>query len=179
MVGDRVDIHLEIEAVLNPDGTCPCALKTTASLATPTLPPWWGAARINRLALPARFDSGEEFFAKILGDERNGYWRIAPAESASQVGETRRRYRDDSLVLETEFETADAVVRVVDCMPVRQAHLRGGAHGGVHAGTDRHAHGPCHALRLWIRRALGQTVLASYGHRRTGCFEPWVPPMLR
>jgi GH15 family glucan-1,4-alpha-glucosidase len=70
-----------------------------------------------------RFDSGA-CFAKILGDERNGFWRIAPAESAGDVREVRRRYTQDSLVLETEFETTDGVVRVVDCMPVRELHPR-------------------------------------------------------
>jgi GH15 family glucan-1,4-alpha-glucosidase len=77
---------------------------------------------IDWLCVP-RFDSGA-CLARMLGDERNGYWRIAPAESAGELGEVRRRYRDDSLVLETEFETAAGVVRVVDCMPVGQAHRR-------------------------------------------------------
>ena len=35
---------------------------------------------------------------------------------------TRRRYRGDSLVLETEFDTDDGTVRVVDCMPVRDQY---------------------------------------------------------
>jgi GH15 family glucan-1,4-alpha-glucosidase len=48
-----------------------------------------------------------------LGDEKHGRWLIAPR---GEVRETRRRYRGDSLVLETEFHTEDGVVRVIDCM---------------------------------------------------------------
>jgi GH15 family glucan-1,4-alpha-glucosidase len=77
---------------------------------------------IDWLCLP-RFDS-PACFAKLLGDARNGYWRIHPAESAGQVRRISRRYRDDTLVLETQFETAGGVVRLVDCMPVRESHPR-------------------------------------------------------
>ncbi|MHB8328206.1 MAG: glycoside hydrolase family 15 protein [Acidimicrobiales bacterium] len=72
---------------------------------------------IDWLCVP-RFDS-EACFAKLLGEESNGYWRIAPADPDHQV---RRRYRGDTLVLETEFESADGMVRVIDCMPIREQH---------------------------------------------------------
>jgi GH15 family glucan-1,4-alpha-glucosidase len=72
---------------------------------------------VDWLCLP-RFDS-EACFARLLGDERHGYFRIAPTVP---VAATRRRYRGDSLVLETEFETREGVVRLVDCMPVRRGH---------------------------------------------------------
>ncbi|MGA2520999.1 MAG: glycoside hydrolase family 15 protein [Acidimicrobiales bacterium] len=72
---------------------------------------------IDWLCLP-RFDS-EACFARILGDDTHGYWRIAPATDSYQV---TRRYRGDSLVLETEFTTDDGVVRLVDCMPKRESH---------------------------------------------------------
>ncbi|GIM90256.1 glycoside hydrolase family 15 protein [Paractinoplanes toevensis] len=62
-----------------------------------------------------RFDSGA-VFAALLGDRENGHWTIRPA---GEVVATRRRYRDETLVLETEFETADGVVRVIDFMPPR------------------------------------------------------------
>src|SRR5919107_431302 len=71
---------------------------------------------IDWLCVP-RFDSGA-IFAALLGDEENGHWTIAPAEAAGEVT-TRRRYRDETLVLETEFETADGVVRLIDFMPPR------------------------------------------------------------
>jgi GH15 family glucan-1,4-alpha-glucosidase len=77
---------------------------------------------IDWLCLP-RFDSAA-CFAKLLGDERNGFWRISPAEPGADGANIRRRYRGDSLVLETEFATTRGVVRLVDCMPVRHAHPR-------------------------------------------------------
>ncbi|MEV6600185.1 glycoside hydrolase family 15 protein [Actinoplanes sp. NPDC051346] len=69
---------------------------------------------IDWLCVP-RFDSGA-IFAALLGDEENGHWTIAPA---AEVIATRRRYRPDTMVLETEFETADGVVRLIDFMPPR------------------------------------------------------------
>jgi GH15 family glucan-1,4-alpha-glucosidase len=69
---------------------------------------------IDWLCLP-RFDSGA-CFAALLGDERNGHWRIAPAGNVKRV---QRRYRGDTLVLETEFETDEGVVRLVDFMVPR------------------------------------------------------------
>ena len=69
---------------------------------------------IDWLCLP-RFDS-EACFAALLGDERYGYWQIAPARDFTRI---RRRYRPGTLVLETEFTTASGVVRLVDCMPPR------------------------------------------------------------
>src|SRR5918997_219803 len=69
---------------------------------------------IDWLCVP-RFDSGA-IFAALLGSAENGHWTIAPA---GEVTATRRRYRDDTLVLETEFETADGVVKVIDFMPPR------------------------------------------------------------
>jgi GH15 family glucan-1,4-alpha-glucosidase len=62
-----------------------------------------------------RFDS-PACFAALLGTPDNGRWRIGPA---GRVREVRRRYRDDTLVLETEFRTSSGTVRVVDCMPPR------------------------------------------------------------
>ncbi|MDQ1424017.1 MAG: hypothetical protein QOD72_1515, partial [Acidimicrobiaceae bacterium] len=62
-----------------------------------------------------RFDS-PACFAALLGDVSNGRWKIAPAGEPTAV---RRRYRPGSLVLETEFDTAEGTVRVVDCMPPR------------------------------------------------------------
>ena len=68
-------------------------------------------ATIHWLCLP-RFDS-DACFAALLGDGGNGYWRLAPADDGAQI---ERRYRDGTLVLETEFTTADGTVLVIDCM---------------------------------------------------------------
>ncbi len=69
---------------------------------------------IDWLCLP-RFDS-PACFAALLDDRDVGRWRIAPAGAG---GCTRRRYRGDSLILETEWETPAGAVRVVDAMPPR------------------------------------------------------------
>ena len=69
---------------------------------------------IDWLCFP-RFDSGA-CFAALLGTEEHGCWALSPAGEIRQV---RRGYHDDTLVLETEYETADGVVSVIDCMPPR------------------------------------------------------------
>jgi len=70
---------------------------------------------IDWLPLP-RFDSGA-CFAALLGDDANGRWLIAPADDARTV---ERRYRGDTLILETRFVTATGSVVVTDFMPVRE-----------------------------------------------------------
>ena len=60
-----------------------------------------------------RFDSGA-CFAALLGTPENGCWQLAPADGSGSV---RRRYRDDTLILETDYETADGAVTVIDFMP--------------------------------------------------------------
>ena len=56
---------------------------------------------VDWLCLP-RFDSAA-CFAALLGDESNGHWRIAPRRRRAAA--PARRYRADTLVLETEWET--------------------------------------------------------------------------
>jgi GH15 family glucan-1,4-alpha-glucosidase len=69
---------------------------------------------VDWLCLP-RFDS-PACFASLLGGTENGHWRFFPDE---QVEATRRRYRGDSLILETEIETKSGAVRLIDFMPPR------------------------------------------------------------
>jgi GH15 family glucan-1,4-alpha-glucosidase len=72
---------------------------------------------IDWLCLP-RFDSGA-CFAALLGTPDHGRWIIAPS---TPVRSRRRRYRDGSLVLETQFETDGGAMSVIDFMPF---------HGGI------------------------------------------------
>ncbi|HMA47652.1 MAG TPA: glycoside hydrolase family 15 protein [Frankiaceae bacterium] len=69
---------------------------------------------VDWLCLP-RFDSGASL-AALLGDEENGHWRLAPAAGGPAA---RRRYRGDTLILESEWDTPEGTVRVVDLMPPR------------------------------------------------------------
>lgn len=69
---------------------------------------------IDWLCWPS-FDS-DACFAALLGERRNGRWLIAPAEGATK---SSRRYWDDSLILETQFETANGAVALIDFMPPR------------------------------------------------------------
>ena len=69
---------------------------------------------IDWLCWPA-FDS-DACFAALLGTAEHGRWLIAPAE---EVTGTSRRYWDDTLILETRFETADGAVDLIDFMPPR------------------------------------------------------------
>jgi GH15 family glucan-1,4-alpha-glucosidase len=69
---------------------------------------------IDWLTFP-RFDS-PACFAALLGTEEHGRWLLAPVGSVQRI---ERRYRPGTLVLETTFHTADGVVRITDCLPVR------------------------------------------------------------
>jgi GH15 family glucan-1,4-alpha-glucosidase len=66
---------------------------------------------IDWLCLP-RFDS-DSCFARLLGNDGNGHWHLAP----SRVGSADRRYRPGTLILETDFTTDQGGVRVIDFMP--------------------------------------------------------------
>jgi GH15 family glucan-1,4-alpha-glucosidase len=60
-----------------------------------------------------RFDS-PACFAALLGDRDNGHWRLAPASGGAAAS---RHYREGTMILESDFETSEGSVRVVDCMP--------------------------------------------------------------
>ena len=72
---------------------------------------------IDWLCLP-RFDS-PACFAALLGEPKHGRWLIAPSDP---VERTWRRYRESTLILETEFETHSGVVRITDCMVMNKDH---------------------------------------------------------
>ena len=62
-----------------------------------------------------RFDSGA-CFAALLGTSDNGRWLLAPQD---EVRRSTRRYRTDTLILESVFETDSGSVRAIDFMPPR------------------------------------------------------------
>jgi GH15 family glucan-1,4-alpha-glucosidase len=62
-----------------------------------------------------RFDS-DACFAALLGTPENGRWLIAPRHPDAVI---TRRYRPDTLILETRFETNSGAVLLVDFMPLR------------------------------------------------------------
>ncbi|MFI0941822.1 glycoside hydrolase family 15 protein [Streptomyces sp. NPDC021020] len=73
---------------------------------------------VDWLCLP-RFDS-PAVFAGLLGTDEHGFWRLGPAHHGTPPPPaTRRRYRGDSLVLESEWDTPRGTVRVIDFMPPR------------------------------------------------------------
>jgi GH15 family glucan-1,4-alpha-glucosidase len=87
---------------------------------------------IDWLCFP-RFDSGA-CFAALLGTHEHGRWLISPANEVKSI---QRRYRQSTLVLETDYETQEGAVTVVDCMPPRSkeadlVRLIVGRRGQVH-----------------------------------------------
>lgn len=63
-----------------------------------------------------RFDSGA-LFASLLGTPENGFWSISPV---MDIAQTTRKYTDDTLILETEFESVDgSAFTLIDFMPLR------------------------------------------------------------
>ena len=62
-----------------------------------------------------RFDSGA-CFAAILGESKHGHWLLSPQSAPTR---SSRRYRHDTLILESVHELADGSVRVIDFMPPR------------------------------------------------------------
>lgn len=72
------------------------------------------AGAIDWLCWP-RFDSGA-CFAALLGRPEHGRWLLTAADASARI---TRRCRDDTLILETDFETADGRVTVIDLIPLR------------------------------------------------------------
>ena len=65
-----------------------------------------------------RFDS-DACFAALLGKPEHGRWRIAPKDDAAKI---TRRYRPNTLILETRFETATGAATLIDFMPPRDGN---------------------------------------------------------
>ncbi|MFF4544565.1 glycoside hydrolase family 15 protein [Streptomyces sp. NPDC001406] len=116
---------------------------------------------IDWLCLP-RFDSAA-CFARLLGDEENGHWRIAPKNAGTC---TRRAYRPDTLVLDTEWETAEGTVRVTDLMPQRErapdvVRIVEGVSGRVTVRSVLRLRFDYGAIIPWMRRSGGHRVAVA------------------
>jgi GH15 family glucan-1,4-alpha-glucosidase len=107
---------------------------------------------IDWLCLP-RFDSAA-CFASLLGTEEHGHWSIAPTEHVQRI---RRRYRGDTLVLETEFETSEGTVALIDFMTPRSGdadlvRIVEGRRGRVHLRTELVIRFDYGSAVPWVRR---------------------------
>jgi GH15 family glucan-1,4-alpha-glucosidase len=98
-----------------------------------------------------RFDS-DACFAALLGTPENGRWIIAPRDPNARV---TRRYRPNTLVLETRFETAEGAATLIDFMPLRDEH--------------------CNIIRLVVGERgtvrMGVELVIRFGY---GAIVPWV-----
>lgn len=98
-----------------------------------------------------RFDS-DACFAALLGTRDHGRWLIAPRDPAARV---TRRYRPNTLILETRFETSDGAAILVDFMPPRGSN--------------------CNIVRLVVgergRLAMRVDFILRFGY---GAVVPWV-----
>ena len=116
------------------------------------------AGSTDSLCLP-RFDSAAPF-AALLGGEGSGRWLIAPFE---HVRATRRRYRGDTLVLETDFDTAGGSIRLVDFMPPRRTsphvvRLVVGVRGRVRVQMELRLRLDPGRIEPWLRHVDGADV---------------------
>src|SRR5688572_21209408 len=112
---------------------------------------------IDWLCFP-RFDS-RACFAALLGTPEHGRWRIAPSEPVTSV---RRWYRGDTLILETEFTTAEGVVAVIDFMPIRSGlpdvvRIVVGRRGRVSMHMELVIRFDYGSVVPWVRRVPGGT----------------------
>ncbi|MFD4597730.1 glycoside hydrolase family 15 protein [Streptomyces sp. NPDC058464] len=116
---------------------------------------------IDWLCLP-RFDSAA-CFARLLGDEDHGHWRIAPQGATTC---TRRGYRPDTLVLDTEWETDGGTVRVTDLMPQRDrapdvVRIVEGVSGRVTVHSTLRLRFDYGSVIPWMRRSGGHRVAVA------------------
>lgn len=103
-----------------------------------------------------RFDS-PSCFAALLGNADHGRWLLAPTGGARRV---TRRYRDGTLILETEFETDRGSVRLIDFMPLRTesvdiVRIVEGIRGEVEISMDLVIRFDYGAVIPWVRQVPG------------------------
>ena len=117
---------------------------------------------IDWLCFP-RFDSGS-CFAALLGSSDNGHWTLAPVDG-TPVG---RRYRDGSLILESDWQTPTGRVRVIDFMPPRGevpdiVRIVEGLEGHTEMQTELVMRFDYGAVIPWVRRIDDDTLFAVGG----------------
>lgn len=116
---------------------------------------------IDWLCLP-RFDSAA-CFAALLGDRSNGHWQLCPSTDDYTV---ERRYVDGTLVLQTDFVTADGTVRMTDLMPIDTPYsdvirVVEGLSGSVPMAMDLVVRFDYGMSVPWVRRVDGSLVMIS------------------
>jgi len=117
---------------------------------------------IDWLCLP-RFDSGA-CFAALLGGPEHGRWLLAPAAQPRRV---ERRYRGDTLILETDFDTEEGSVRIIDFMPLSDqrwdiVRIVEGLSGRVSLRMELVVRFDYGSIVPWVRRA-GEILLLTAG----------------
>ena len=110
------------------------------------------------------FDSSTCFTA-LLGGREHGRWIVAPAGEGPA---TQRRYRDDTLILESEWETSTGRVRMIDFMPPRQTapdvvRIVEGLEGSVQMRTELIIRFDYGSVLPWVRRVDSETIVALGG----------------
>ncbi|QOV47512.1 glycoside hydrolase family 15 protein [Streptomyces chromofuscus] len=137
---------------------------------------------VDWLCLP-RFDSAA-CFAKLLGDEENGHWRIGPRDAEDADGTprgcTRRAYRPGTLVLDTEWDTPEGSVRVTDLMPQRDrspdlVRVVEGLSGRVTVRSTLRLRFDYGSIVPWMRRSDGHRVAVAGPDSAWLRSEPPVP----
>ncbi|OIJ87247.1 glucoamylase [Streptomyces colonosanans] len=113
---------------------------------------------VDWLCLP-RFDSAA-CFAALLGDENHGHWHVAPRHGGTC---TRRAYRPDTLVLDSEWDTPGGSVRLTDFMPQRDrapdvVRIIEGLDGKVTMRSTLRLRFDYGSIVPWMRRTNGHRV---------------------
>jgi len=123
---------------------------------------------IDWLCMP-RFDS-DACFAALLGEPEHGRWLIAPVMTGKRPRPPRvtRRYRGDSLILETLFTTGTGSVRLIDFMPLNTpdrtlVRIVEGVSGHVAMETLLTIRFDYGVTIPWVSRADSKTTMAVAG----------------
>jgi GH15 family glucan-1,4-alpha-glucosidase len=111
-----------------------------------------------------RFDS-DACFAALLGEKKHGRWLVAPRNQEARIS---RRYRHNTLILETRFECREGAATLVDFMPMNKSgssivRMVVGERGRVPMHTEfilRFGYG---AVVPWVERLQDRTLRAIAG----------------